>query len=256
MFLLLSILLTHPAAVAQAPQRAAADASKLTVGALATIAVVDTDKIKGEPWRISWSPDGQHLHLVAMKRMRDSSLELTHHLIDLASGEVKKVDAEPEWAAEYWTWKSDRAAPGNRAFAIELDQQRKNESATARPMGGDLARGGASSATGATVDDVAGQMSTNVLVITLLLKGAVLGQWKGEPFVPGLTFGWAPAGMNAIAFTGQDGKLVLMDEQARKQRVEATKDARLPAWSPDGRKVAWAEKQDRKKFRIQVADVD
>jgi len=248
MLLLLSFLL------AQTP--AAADASKMTLGAPSTVAVVDADRIKGEPWRLAWSPDGEQMHLVAMTRKRDGSMELTHHVITLTTGEVKKVDTEPEWSPDYWGWKSHRAAPGNPSFAIELDQQKKNESATARPMGGDLARGGASSAPGASIDSVAGQMSTNVLIITLLLKGEVLGQWKGEPFVPGLTFGWAPAGLDAVAFAGQDGRLMLMDEEGRKQKIETTKDVRLPAWSIDGDRLAWVEKQDRKKFRIQVADID
>lgn len=256
MLLLLSVLLALAPAGPEAPQAAAVDASKVTVGSPKTIAVVDMDKIRGEPWRLAWSPDGSQLLLTAMKRVRDGSMELTHHVIDVASGKVAKVDSEPEWSPEYWAWKSHRSAPGNAAFAIEIDSQKKNESATARPMGGDLARGGATSAPGATLDDVAGQMSTNVLIITLLLKGAVLGQWKGEPFVPGLTFGWAPAGMDAIAFSDQDQRLVVMDEEGRKKRVDATKDVRLPAWSMDGRRLAWAEKQDRKKFRIHVAEID
>jgi hypothetical protein len=256
MLLLLSVLLAQVPAAADAPQRAAADVSKMTVGAASTLAVVDIDKIKGEPWKLTWSPDGSQLLLTATKRVPDGSMELTHHIIDAKSGSVEKVAAEPEWSSEYWSWKSHRAAPGNAAFAIELDQQKKNESATARPMGGELARGGTSSGGGASIDSVAGQMSTNVLVITLLLKGAVLGQWKGEPFIPGMTFGWAPAGMDAIAFADQDRRLVLMDEDGRKQRVDGTKDVRLPAWSVDGRRLAWAEKQDRKKFRIQVAQIN
>lgn len=234
-----------------------ADASRLTPGTPSTVAVVDVDKIKGDPWRMTWSPDGSQLHLVAAKRLRDSSLELNHHLIDTASGAVKAIDTEPEWAAAYWNWKAHKSAPGNPSFVIEIDQQRKNEAATARPMGGDLARGGASSGPGgAGIDEVAGQTSSNVMIITLMLKGAVIGQWKGEPFVPGMTFGWAPAGMDAIAFADQDGKLVLMDEDGRKQRVDRTKDVRLPAWSGDGRRLAWAERQDRKKFRIQVVSIE
>lgn len=248
------MLLLLFALLAQAP--ATADVSTLTLGAPSTVAVVDTDKIKGEPWRLTWSPDGEQMHLVAMVRKRDGSMELTHHVIAVKSGEVKKLDTEPEWSSEYWSWKAHRSAPGNSAFTIELDTQKKNESATARPMGGDLARGGTSSGTGASIDSVAGQMSTNVLVITLLLKGEVLGQWKGEPFVAGMTFGWAPAGMDAIAFAATDGRLVLMDEEGRKQKIETTKDVRLPAWSIDGDRLAWVEKQDRKKFRIQVADID
>lgn len=256
MFLLLSLLLAQMPAAAESQTLAAADASKLTLGNPATLAVVETDKIKGEPWELAWSPDGEQLHLVAMKRVRDGSMELTFHLIDAKSGKVEKADAKPEWAGDYWNWKSHRAAPGKPSFEIGLDQQQKNESNTARPMGGDLARGGGSSAPGASVDTVAGQMSTNILVITLLLKGEVIGQWKGEPFVPGMTYGWAPAGMNAMAFAAQDGRLMLLDEQGRKQKIDRTKDVRLPAWSNDGRKVAWIEKQGGKKFRIQVAEID
>lgn len=251
MLFMLSILLAQ-AATALAP----ADASKVTVGAPATLATVETDKMKGEPWELAWSPEGDQLNLVAMKRVRDGSMELTFHLIDVKSGKVQKADAKPEWATDYWSWKSHRSAPGKPAFEIGIDQQRKNESNTARPMGGDLARGGASGSPGASVDDVAGQMSTNVLVITLLLKGETIGQWKGEPFVPGMTYGWAPAGMDAMAFAAQDGRLVLLDEQGRTQKIDKTKDVRLPAWSHDGRKLAWVEKQGGKKFRIQVAEID
>ena len=233
----------------------AIDASQLTLDTPTTVAVVDTDKIKGEPWRLAWSPDNEQLYLQAMKRNRDGSMELTHHVVAIKSGAVEKVDVEPEWAKTYWTWKSDRAAPKNPAFSIELDQQIKTENATSRPMGGDLARGGTTGGVGASVEEASGHMGTNVRIITLLLKGEVIGQWKGEPFVPGLTYGWAPAGMNAMAFAAQDGRLTVLDEQGRKQKIPSSKDARLPAWTADGRRLAWAEKQDKKKFRIQVASI-
>ncbi len=55
---------------------------------------------------------------------------LTHHVIDAASGAVSKVEAEPEWVQPYWTWKSGKASPADPQFAIQLDQQVKNESAT------------------------------------------------------------------------------------------------------------------------------
>jgi hypothetical protein len=237
-------------------QKPAFDASKITVGVARTVATVEAGKISGEPWRLAWSPDGSQLHLVAMKRQGPNTV-LTHHVIDVTSGAVTKVEAEPEWASPYWTWKSGKASPADPQFAIQLEQQVKNESATARPMGGDFARGGASSAsTGASIDEVAGQGSQNVMVITLLLKGEVLGQWKGEPFVPGLTFGWAPKSTPAVAYAAKDGRLALMDNEGRKQKIETTKDVRLPAWSTDGRQIGWIEKQDRNKFRVMVAGIE
>jgi hypothetical protein len=246
MFLMLGMLL--------AGQVTAPDASKLIVTKPSVLVVVDVDTIRGEPWRLCWSPDGQQLSLVAMKR-KDAGMDVTHHLIEV-SGTVRSVDAEPPWASSYWEWKSWKSAPGKPEFVITIDQQKKNESATARPGGGAMARGALSGGDpGISIDEAAGQMSANVLIITLLLKGQVLGEWKGGPFVPGMTFGWAPPGMDAIAFADKDGHLVLMDEQGRRQRIDGTKDVRLPAWSADGARVAWVEKQDRKKFRIQVANV-
>jgi hypothetical protein len=245
-FLILALLFAQPAA---------ADASKLSIAAPSTIAVVDVDAIEGEPWRLCWAPDNQQIYLAAMKR-KDTTTVLMHHLIDPKSGAVQKIDAEPAWAARYWEWKSWKTAPGNPAFAITLDMQKKNESATARPMGGDLARGGVDpGGIGSTVDDVAGQTSRNVEIITMLLKGEIVGRWENPPIVPGLTFGWGPRGSQLIAFANKDGRLVLMDEQGRKQRLAATKDTRLPAWSEDGSRLAWVEKQDRKKFRIQLAAI-
>jgi hypothetical protein len=246
MHLVLTLLLTQALT--------AIDVSRVTLAAATTVAVVDMGKIDGEPWRLAWSPDGGQLHLVAMKRKR-ADLELTHHLVDIKTGATSKVASVPEWATKYWEWKSWKSAPGNATFEINLDQQRKNVSATARPMGGDLARGGSSAGPGTTVDEAAGGTSTNLLIITMRLKGEVIGQWEGEPMVPGLTFGWGPQGTDMLAYAAQDGKLALIDLQGRKQKISNTRDVRLPAWSPDATKLAWVEKQDRKKFRIQTAAV-
>ena len=245
MLLLLTLLL----------QTAAADASSLTVGSAQTVAIVDSDRIDGEPWRLCWSPDGRQLYLAAMKP-KGAERELTHHVLDLQSSAIRKVGAEPPWAADYWRWKSGKAAPGNPSFEIGLDTQKVNETATARPMGGALARGAADPGDpGVSVGEAAGQPSTNVLQIRMLLKGEIIGEWKGEPMVPGLTFGWAPQGHNAMVFADRSGRLTLIDEQGRKQRIDSTKDVRTPAWSDNGARLAWVERQDRKKFRIQVAEL-
>lgn len=236
-------------------QAGAVDVRSLEVGELATVTVVDSDRINGEPWRVCWSPDAQRLYIAAMK-VKGGERELTHHVLDLRTRAIEKVDAEPPWASTYWTWKSSKSAPGNSALEIVLDTQKLNETATARPMGGALARGGVDTGTaGVTVDEAAGQISSNLLQIRMLLKGEIIGEWKGEPMVPGLTFGWAPQGYDAMAFADRNGRLTLLDEQGRMRRIDSTKDVRLPAWSDDGSWLAWAEQQDRKKFRIRVATI-
>lgn len=46
-----------------------------------------------------------------------------------------------------------------------------------------------------------------------------------------------------------------MDEQGGKQEVAGSKDAILPAWSADGSRLAWLQKEGRGKFVLQVARV-
>jgi hypothetical protein len=243
-------------ALASTPQAsaAAADASKVALQAPTTVVQLDSGKLKGEPWRLAWSSDGTQFYLATIKQ-NGPATELTHYVIDVADGNIKKVDDVPPWASEYWGWKSAQAAPGAPAFKIQLDTQRTTQAPTARPMGGDLARGGGSAGQGTTPEEVASatDQTMNVMINTMRLKGEVLGTWTNQPIVPGLTFGWGPKGSRLIAFAGQDGRLVLMDEDGRKQHVNGTNGVRLPAWSDNGKKLAWIERVDKKKFRVQLA---
>ena len=43
------------------------DASTLTVGPSMTVATIGTGKIKGEPWRLAWSPDQQQFYVAGRK---------------------------------------------------------------------------------------------------------------------------------------------------------------------------------------------
>jgi len=248
--LLLSLLLGQTAAPA-----GRLDASTLTIGPAMTVATIDTGKIKGEPWRLSWSPDQQDFY-VAGRKLKKNTAEVWHWIVDAKSGAIKEAKAVPAWADTYWEWKSAQAAPGAPALKITLDSQRKNQSATARPTGGALARGGVDAGgAGMSMDDVASQMSQNVTTIDLRLKGEVIGHWENEPMAPGLTFGWAPKGTNAIAYASQaGGRLVVMDEQGRKHEVDSS-NVLLPAWSDDGTKLAWLERVNKKKYRLVVAPV-
>lgn len=90
---------------------------------------------------------------------------------------------------------------------------------------------------------------------TLRLKGEIIGQFVNSPAVPGLTFGWGPAGTGLIAFANRDGRLMIMDDQGRKQQVASTKAVLLPAWTDDGNRLAYLEKSGRKKFVLKVIDV-
>jgi hypothetical protein len=249
MLVLMSLLLAQ-AATAGTPL----SASKLTIGPAITVATIETGKIKGEPWRLAWSPDQQQFY-VAGRKVKNNTAELWHWLVDAKTGAISEAQGVPAWADKYWEWKAAQAAPGAPTLKIALDTQRKNQSATARPSGGALARGGVDAGgAGMSVDEVANQASQNVTIIDLRFQGEVIGHWENEPMAPGLTFGWAPKGARAIAFANPSGRLIVMDEQGQKREVAST-SALLPAWSDDGSKIAWLERLDKKKYRLIVAPV-
>src|SRR5262249_45305963 len=136
--------------------------------------------------------------------------------------------------------------------------RRETKRSTA-PTGGSLARGGvADPATGTTAADVAAAADqTQVLVIyALKVKNETLGEWVNEAVVPGVTFGWAPAPLRLPAFVKRDGgPIVVLDEAGRKRELTATKSAFFPAWSSDGKRIAWLERKDKKKYQLTVADI-
>lgn len=229
-----------------------------TVAAPTTIAELDLGKLKGEPARLAWSPDAKQFYFQSVELKRNGSRTERHFTIDAASGAIKDVDAMPGWAAAYWQWKSHKAAPGAPAFEIQVSDEQKTVRATAAPMGGDLARGGADGgAQGTSVVDAASaaSVSQQVRVITLRLKGETIGEFVNGPLVPGLTFGWSPAALGLIAFTDKDGQVIVMDQSGAKKEVPSTEDAVLPAWSDQGTKLAFLKKDGRRKYLLQVSAV-
>lgn len=250
--------------VAAAPSLLA-DASKLTLSPPAAIVEIDTGKLKGELSRLTWSPDAQQLYLQTVERERAGTVKALHHYVLALDGKPpKSVEEEPAWSAAYWAWKSTQAAPGLPALKIDVEQQRKRMSGTSIPMGGDLAKGGVDAggsaggaATGFGTGDAvsAAVQSQMVNVFTLKLKGEVVGEFVNAAAIPGLTFGWAPAGTGLIAFANPAGRIVIMDADGHKQEVASSKAALLPAWSDNGKHLAYLERTGKNKAVLKVVEV-
>lgn len=258
-----ALLVTLPAlVVAQAPLRV----DTVTISAPTTLKEIDTGN--AQPSRLAWSPDGSQLYVQTfegtwLELNQGQGRKIRHYVFSAADGGKKDVSAEPDWARQYWSVKSGQASPGSAAFKIDLKQQEELTKTTSAPMGGDLAKGGTvgdpdRGASGAGAGDVSAAAfgSQRVMVRTMVLKGGTIGRFENSVIVPGLTYGWGPKGTASIAFSAQkNGRVVLMDDQGRKKEIGGTKDAVLPAWSEDGKKVAWLQKDGKKKFLLQAAVV-
>jgi hypothetical protein len=242
-----------------------ASAEALKVGAPVAVAELDMGKLKGEPFRLAWSPGGKELYVQTAERDSVGAVKKARHYVIAAAGggTPKNVEEEPAWAAKYWTWKSWKAAPGSPAFAIGVEERREIIKASQAPTGGTIAGMGGDAGAGATVGGggpagggtIVLPEGQNANIRTMRLKGEVIGEWVNSVIVPGLTFGWSPASLNLIAFSSRNEDVVIMDEQGRKQKIDTAKMTRLPAWSDDGKKLAYVEQKDRQKFVLQIVDI-
>jgi hypothetical protein len=225
----------------------------------ASIAELDADDLKGQPARLAWSPDGSQLYV----QFIDGNFGLPpapqrHYVLDAGTGKRQNVKTEPDWAAAYWTTKSDRTAPDLPAFSIELQSETRVEKTVSAPMGGALARGGTSGDPGTSTGDAlaAAYNQAPVPVHIMRLSGETIGEFVNSVIVPGLTFGWGPKGSHLIAYSAKNGRVVVMDDKGKKQDVDGTKDSLLPAWSPDGCRLAWLQKDGKKKYQVRVVRVE
>lgn len=256
--LLLALALTILPQTPVAP--VSATAVKLTPKAVAEFEIA---KLRGVIRRLAWNADNTQLYLQTAELGSDAQPKaLNHYLLDAATGSLKKADTEPAWAAEYYTWKSWKSAPGDDAFAIEVGEEQRKATATSIPMGGDYARGG----TGADVSGAAGSASAESVAAAaqqlqsgtariMKLKGQVVGEWMNQPIVPGQSFGWGPAGSGLIAYAEVNNRqLMVMDKSGAKQKIGDTKGVYVPAFSADLKKLAWMEVRGKKAVLV-VADI-
>jgi len=240
------------------------EASAVTLAAPTAIVEIDVGKLKGDLVRLSWSPDGTQLYLQTSETDRRFNTRLRHFMLGLDGGPPKAIDQEPAWASLYWSRKSSQLAPGVPSLKVDVEQQRKRVNATSNPSGGSLARGvppgsatGSGTETGMGIDDAAraAEQGQTANVVTLRLKGQVIGEFVNTAAIPGLTFSWGPANSGLVAFVGQDGKVVIMDALARTQKLAGSTSALLPAWTADGKRLAYLEKKGRSKLTLHIVDV-
>jgi hypothetical protein len=248
-------LLSSSPSAAQTPA-APIDAATVKVGPPVTVGELDLRKLKGELQRLAWSADGSELYVQTVDGAPPS--EKQHHfLVPAAGGSLTSIDFQPEWADEYWRAKSDRTSPTDPALMIDVKQTSEvlkyGTGSAGAADGGDRA-GGGTVMSGNNIDREA--QSQKQRVVRLVVLDEVVSEFVDQRPVPGLMFGWAPEGMGAIAYTDREGRLILLDLRRHKQTVSGVKDALLPAWSPDGDRLAYVRKAGRKKYTLVWSKVD
>ena len=227
------MLVIPAAAVAQSP----VSVGNAKLAAPATIAQLDMGKLKGEPSRVGWSPDGTQFYLQTVEGPFHQPKATHHYVIDATDGKVKDAEGEPAWFGAFWALKSNKTSPDTPSVEIGLKSDSRTEKTTSTPTGGDLARGGVGGTDGTTSGEAitAANNSQTVQVHTMKLHGQTVGEFVNSVIVPGMTFAWAPKGSQAIVYSDvKNGKLVLMDTAGKRQDLDGTKDALFPMWSGDG----------------------
>jgi hypothetical protein len=224
------------------------DAAK--VGPPKLVAELDLGKMKGDLRQVGWSPDGTQLYVRSVEGNPPN--EKRHHFVVARDiGAVQSVEDEPDWADEYWRFKSDRSAPG--VPTLMIDVTRGKEFVKAGPgsgyPGGRAWAGQAGDA--ATTNDVAmGSEGLNSAVVKFVLLDRTVSEFVNERPIPGLMFSWGPSGTGTIVYTDRDGHLMFLNGVKQHRTVAGVKDASLPAWSTDGQRLAYVVKDGRKKYKL------
>jgi hypothetical protein len=247
--LLASLLLISPVQTS-----AGIDVSTLRLSAPAVVAELDLGSLKGDLRQVGWSPDKAQLY-VQTAEGRPPAARLHHYVVAVSGGAVVPAKEAPGWAQDYWSYKSDRFAPGIGSLFIDVTQSLETMKYGTGSAGliEREDRAGNISVGSSNVDRAA--VSDKLHVVRLMLLGEAISEFVNETPVPGLMFGWGPAGSGTIAFTDREGRLFLFDRNQHKVAVPGAKNAILPAWSTDGSRLAWVQRGSRKKHALVVAAI-
>jgi hypothetical protein len=233
------------------------DVSTIKIGPPTAVTELDLGKLKGELRQLAWSPDGTQFYIQTAEGTPPSE-KLHHYVIPVAGSAPSSLDRPPAWAAEYWSFKSDRSAPGVATLMIDAKQTFEVVKAGTGSAGALDREAGATGGNVGNIETMAkgNDQNQKASIWRFTLLGETVSEFMNQRPIPGLTFSWGPAASGAIAYVDTNGRLTLLDQQKHKHTVPGVKDALLPAWSTDGARLAWVQKSARKKYTLLWATVE
>jgi hypothetical protein len=234
------------------------DVAALKIGPPTPVVELDMGRLRGDLRQVGWSPDGEWLYIQTAEGSAQSP-KIHHYGVAITGAALRSLDVEPDWAEHYWAFKSDRSAPGIGSLVIDVEQKIETIKAGTGPAGA-LDRSSSPAGGGNVMDTENLSKATDQYqkanVVRLKLLDETVSEFVNEPPVPGAMFSWGPVKSGAIAFTDRDGRLTLLDQHKHKHAVSNVKDARFPAWTLDGTRLAWVQRNGRKKYTLMYATVD
>ena len=243
------VILAIQAAVAQS---ASFDVTQVTLSAPSVVAQIDGGKLKGDLVRLAWGDtDGFFLRCSEIDIYQN---EWARNFVLAPGSQLKAVPEEPAWAALYWNWKSGYSAPGVPSLRFDIESRARNTTATGSAGGGDSVNPNRSDPGANQIAKDFGSLQKTTTT-TVRLKGQTIAELQNKLFVPGVTFSWAPAPIGALAYVDTRRHLVIVDRDGKKLEVPGTTDVLLPAWSPDGKKIAYLQKKDRRTYALMVVGI-
>ena len=251
-----SLLLAATAVTfAQPPARPVPDVSKLTMSSPRTIRNLDARDVRGIPTRMAWSPDDTWLYVRISTFDRWSNETVRHVLIETQGKRIEPLTDEPGWLARYWNLKSSLTSPVVSTWRIKIDAREEQVRTTNVPREGNIGQHGDP---GASLDETvrkAAQSSQKTLFETFRLNGHVIGSAVNGHVVPGRTFAWAPDPLALVAFVTEKDRLAVMNAQGHTREVKGAKKPLLPAWSQNGRQLAYVQQTASGAYAIRAVTI-
>ena len=237
---------TSQASTPQAATIKPVNVKALTAGKDKVIATY-RDKRGHHPVMLSWSPDNSTLFVYAelLSQIAEKSVRVlgkADFSIPATGGEFKEEKERPAWVKEYWDRKSALVSSDGAQVKKEASSRMEEVYTLA---GKEIGRPWYSHFGSQAAMDK--HLNRSSALRSRLSRGGAVQTEKApkvDIFYPGMTYSWSPPGGNAIVYY-DDFKVYVMSDEGKEKKTIASGDLYLPAWSNDGKKVAFIRVNDR-----------